>query len=235
MYRVPAPRSLLKRICDACLAHTTAEAIAVAVVNAHGHRGTAYASNSMAALIEDAGFVLGEGPCVDALLGHGPVLVDDLMQREFRVRWPGFTASCDQIGVGSVYAFPLQLDAVSVGTLALYGSVAGALDGEQLSRTLQAADDAVLALLGAVGGVEGGYPEPVGYDESMYRAEVYQASGMLAEQLHVSVGEAISRLRAHSFATDRPVDEVARAVVTRKLRFVRDNGQAAPEEDHGDE
>jgi hypothetical protein len=233
MTRVPAPRSLLKRICDACLLDTRAEAIAVAVVNADGHRGTAYASNSMAAQIEDAGFVLGEGPCIDALLGRGPVLVDDLSQPAVRVRWPAFTAACDQIGVGCVYAFPLQLGAITVGTLALYGSAPGGLDGEQLSTTLRAADDAVLALLGAIGGE--GYPEQIGYDESMYRAEVYQASGMLAEQLHVSVGEAISRLRAHSFATDRPVDEVARAVVRRELRFVRDNDQAAPEEDHGDE
>src|ERR1700710_192925 len=99
MTRGPAPRSLLRRICDGCLAQTTAEAIAVAVVNAHGHRGTAYASSPQASEIEDAGFVLGEGPCVDALMGNGPVLVDDLSRAEFRARWPAFTAVSDRVGI----------------------------------------------------------------------------------------------------------------------------------------
>ena len=81
------PRSLLRRICDACLGQTTANAIAVAVVNAAGHRGTAYASSDVAASVEDAGFVLGQGPCVDAFAAHGPVLVNDLGLHEFRARW----------------------------------------------------------------------------------------------------------------------------------------------------
>jgi hypothetical protein len=42
---------------------------------------------------------------------------------------------------------------------------------------------------------------------------------MVAVQLGVGVDEALLRLRAHAFITDRLVADVARDVVTRRLRF----------------
>jgi hypothetical protein len=42
---------------------------------------------------------------------------------------------------------------------------------------------------------------------------------MVAAQLDVSVGEALIRLRAYAFANDRPLTDVAEAVVSRELRF----------------
>ena len=38
---------------------------------------------------------------------------------------------------------------------------------------------------------------------------VHQASGMVAVQLDVSVGQALIRLRAHAFGNDRPLADVA--------------------------
>ncbi len=50
-------------------------------------------------------------------------------------------------------------------------------------------------------------------------ARVHQASGMVSVQLHVGVGEALSRLRAHAFASGTSVQHVARDVTDRKLRL----------------
>ncbi len=216
--------SLLERICSACLEQTSATAIAVAVVNAGGHRGTAYASDELAARAEDLGFMLGEGPAADAFTTSGPVLVNELSAAEWRARWPAFAAAALDLGAASIFAFPLQLGAIVIGTLTLYGRTAGQLDGRALTSTLRAADDTVLALLQAMSG------EPADeLDEGVFRTEVYQASGMLAEQLQVTVVDALVRLRAHAYATGSRVDEVARAVVRRELRFVDDNEQAPPE------
>lgn len=52
-----------------------------------------------------------------------------------------------------------------------------------------------------------------------FRHVVHQASGMVAVQLGVAVGEALIRLRASAFANDRLLDEVADEVVGRQLRF----------------
>jgi hypothetical protein len=48
---------------------------------------------------------------------------------------------------------------------------------------------------------------------------VHQASGMVAVQLGVGVGEALVRLRAYAFAQDCPLTAVAGDVVGRRLRF----------------
>jgi hypothetical protein len=54
---------------------------------------------------------------------------------------------------------------------------------------------------------------------------VHQATGMVAAQLEVSVGQALIRLRAYAFGNDRPLAEVARDVVDRSLRFDARSGE----------
>ena len=52
-----------------------------------------------------------------------------------------------------------------------------------------------------------------------YGAEVHQASGMVSVQLGVGVGEALVRLRAHAYAAEQPLREVAADVVGRRLQL----------------
>ncbi len=54
-------------------------------------------------------------------------------------------------------------------------------------------------------------------DANAHRAEVHQASGMLAVQLDLNVAEALVRIRAHAFATDQSVADVAQQIVTHEL------------------
>jgi len=42
---------------------------------------------------------------------------------------------------------------------------------------------------------------------------------MVSEQLEVTIGDALIRLRAHTYAEGRPIDEVAREVVARRVRL----------------
>jgi hypothetical protein len=57
---------------------------------------------------------------------------------------------------------------------------------------------------------------------STLSAEIYQAAGMVTVQLEVDITEALARLRAHAYAEERPLWEVARDVVARRLRIERD-------------
>ena len=54
---------------------------------------------------------------------------------------------------------------------------------------------------------------------SLSRAEVSQATGMLVAQLDVEPAEALVRLRAHAYATGRTSTEVARDILDRRLRL----------------
>jgi hypothetical protein len=57
------------------------------------------------------------------------------------------------------------------------------------------------------------------WSPGLHRAVVHQATGMVSVQLGVSVEEALLRLRAHAYGSERPLGEVAEDVVARRLRF----------------
>jgi len=128
--------------------------------------------------------------------------------------------------VRAVFAFPLRIGAISVGVLTAHRGVPGPLVEGQLADALALAEAVgVLLLHGApVGdggdgvllgeGRRGGWAGP-----GTHRAEVHQATGMVSVQLDVSLAEALVRLRAHAYAQDRGIAEVAADVVARRLRF----------------
>jgi hypothetical protein len=51
------------------------------------------------------------------------------------------------------------------------------------------------------------------------RTEVHQASGMISGQLDINIRSALLRLRAYAYSEGRSINDVARDVVTRQLRF----------------
>jgi AmiR/NasT family two-component response regulator len=56
----------------------------------------------------------------------------------------------------------------------------------------------------------------------LHRAEIDQATGMLTEQLGVSITDAFVRLRAYAYTCDLQLADVARDIVARRLRLVPD-------------
>jgi hypothetical protein len=56
-----------------------------------------------------------------------------------------------------------------------------------------------------------------------YRAEIYQASGMVAVQLSIPAAEALLRIRAYAFANDQTVTQTATQIVARRLRLPNDH------------
>jgi hypothetical protein len=51
------------------------------------------------------------------------------------------------------------------------------------------------------------------------RAKIHQATGMVMAQLRVTSVDAIAVLRAHAYAGDLTLDDVARRVLERSLKF----------------
>lgn len=64
----------------------------------------------------------------------------------------------------------------------------------------------------------------------LHRAAVHQATGMVSVQLDVSMEIALLRLRAHAYASERALGDVAQDVVARRLRFDDDkSGPTSPD------
>jgi hypothetical protein len=138
-------------------------------------------------------------------------------------RWPGYSPAALDRGVRAVFAFPLQVGAARLGVLDVYREQPGSLSAESLALALTFAEVAVQTLLDgqeraargqAAEGLEGALE---------YRFALYQAQGMTMVDLGVSIGEAMARLRAHAYAHDRPLSDVARDVVAGRLRLESDS------------
>ena len=119
----------------------------------------------------------------------------------------------------AVFGFPLQVGAVRLGALNLYRDWSGRLSDDQHADALVMADVAAQAILVLQANAPPGQLAAELEAGADFHYVVHQASGMVAAQLDVSVGQALIRLRAYAFGNDRPLAEVAEDVVARKLRF----------------
>ena len=181
------------------------------------------------AALEEVEFTLGEGPGLDCVAAGLPVLVADLPAAVSR--WPAFTPAAMDLGVRAVFALPLRIGAISVGSLLAYRHTLGPLRDGQLVDAVALADTLTALLLRRATdelprqAAEGGQPGRGWTVPETHRLEVHQATGMVSVQLRVSLAEALVLLRAHAFAADRTTNEVAADVVARRLRF----GEPDPE------
>jgi hypothetical protein len=175
-------------------------------------------TNEVSCLIERLQYTLGEGPCVDAYRQDRPVLEPDLAHPS-TPRWLAFSPPAVEAGVRAVFGFPLQVGAVRLGALNLYRDWSGRLSDDQHADALVMADVAAQAVLVLQANAPPGQLAAELEAGADFHYVVHQASGMVAAQLDVSVGQALIRLRAYAFGNDRPLAEVAEDVVARKLRF----------------
>lgn len=204
-------------MCDACVAHLpSVSGVGVAVMTRLPAQEVRYASDRVSERVEELQVVLGEGPCVDAFSAGQPVLAADLGAGAWARRWPAFVPEALAAGVGALFALPLQVGAARVGVMDLHRLSPGVLEGRELAAALVFADATTQALL-IEAHVRGMEDVPDLYQS--YRAVVHQATGIVKAQLNVTIAEALVRLRAYAYAEERPIEDVARDVVGRRLRF----------------
>jgi len=208
-------------VCAAAVAALTVDGAGVTVMVSRTVRETMYASDRVAGELEELQLTLGEGPCVDAFNDGGPVLAANLATPQCLATWPAFAPAAQGCGARAVFALPLQVGAIRLGVLDLYRTQPGPLSTRELADALAFADATSMLLLDKAGGIQ---PDAVDLawqwvDPTAQQAQVYQAIGMILVQLSIDADAAFARLRAHAFANDRRLGDVARDVVERRLRF----------------
>ena len=214
---------------DACTAAVATLAVSGAWLSAASGKELTghlmWVTDAVGERLAELQLTLGEGPGPDAAAYGGPVLVSDLDETDAGRRWPVFAQAARRAGAAAIFAFPLRIGAIRAGVMGLYRERAGPLSVEQLGDALIFADAATLLLISAdqadqegmtaSGGAPGGQPA----DLAGHRAEIDQATGMLTEQLGVGIAEAFVRLRAYAYVHDRPLADLARDIVARRLRL----------------
>ena len=212
------------RLCEICADVSLMTGAGITLMTADTQQGSVCSSNDVSALIEELQFTLGEGPSVDVHLEDRPVLEADLADPAVP-RWLAFAPPAVAAGARAVFGFPLRVGGARLGALNLYRDRPGPMSDEQYADSLVLAGVAARAVLAMQA-----HGPPAALSTELeeganFRFVVHQASGMVAEQSGVSVGEALARLRAYAFGHNVLLTEVAEAIVARTLRFDGRSGE----------
>lgn len=215
-------RTLPERLCHDCSEVLGLSGAAMSLVNDDGLQAILGATSPLVHRLEELQFEVGEGPAVETSREGWGVLHPDLADGAV-TRWPVFAPTALDLGVRFVHTLPLQVGAVRLGALGLYGATPGrpAEDGAATALSYAAAAVAVLLDLQAQAppGDGGNALHPQLDEPVSYRAAVHQATGYVSVQSAVTLREALLLLRARAYAGDRPLLDVARDVLAGRLQI----------------
>jgi hypothetical protein len=190
----------------------------LSVSSGPGENRKVAATDEVSDRIEDLQVLLGQGPCIDAVRSGAPVLVADLDRPDVGDRWPIFTPAAAALGVRASFAVPLLVGELRLGAMDLYRRSTGGLVDEQVEQALDYASAAVNVLLEIQAASPAGDDDDVTLGRSG-SSVVYQATGMVMVQLNTGAEAAFAALRARAYRDGRPLQEVARDVLERRLHM----------------
>lgn len=222
----PATHALSERLCLASRNLAGADAAALTVAYADTNRVTLFATSELAARLEDLQEVMGEGPGYSAA-SHGRVEVCRLGTLAAE-RWPLFSAAAlDLVGQATLHAVPMQPHERLFGVMTLYQlenpDAELALDEPTLVRLAAATGAALMR-------------DPDALDQELQdgpwqsRARIHQATGMVVAQLGLSSEDALAVLKAHAYAGETTLADMAERVVDRSIHFYNPQPPTPPDE-----
>lgn len=205
----------LHTLAEHCVDLLGVSACGILLADHTGRLNLVAASTEQARLVELSQAQAAEGPCMDAYRTRAPVSCPDLAAA--RERWPDFAAAALSAGFAAVHAVPMRLHEQAIGAMSLYSTQPAGLDGQTAELGQALADVATIGIL---------------HERTLRRREVIteqlqkalesritieQAKGILAERLHVTVGEAFALIRAYARTHNLKLVDTARAITEGKL------------------
>lgn len=185
------------------------------LVQSHGERTVA---------LEDLQQLQGQGPSLDAA-HHGTLLLLPDVGEVTADRWPGLPAAIEALDVHAVFSFPLRIGMDALGVLTGHRTRPGPMDTDQLTHAFGLVDTLAQIVITTVTHNEQAQIDLLD-EPGLHFAEVHQATGMLAAQLDIDGDIALIRLRGYAFSHGRPLLDVARDVLARRLHL--DPGDTPP-------
>jgi GAF domain-containing protein len=193
----------------------------ITVVDEHGRRSKA-TSDQAAEQADALQYELDEGPCLTAWATRQLVRIDDTTTDS---RWRRWNDAVQSLGVRSVLSAPLVIDGESIGAMKVYCERPmnyGPHD-EHIMRLL--ADQAAILMSNSQSLQEARRLGRQLTGALASRDTIAQAVGVLLGRGAPSVQEAFGRLAAAARQTNRPVEEVARTLLTTVI--ARSTGSSA--------
>ncbi|WP_370148965.1 ANTAR domain-containing protein [Streptacidiphilus sp. EB129] len=205
---------------SACATVLNVHGVAVSLVIDGGATALVACSPGAARRFEELEFTLGEGPGPDAIRLGRPVFLPDLTQDQGAL-WPTLVPECMGLDIQAVFCFPLCVGTTAIGVLTAVRTSPGPMTDQENEDALGLAAALTLQLLG---GERHPYPTWISLNVPavQHREIVHQATGILSVQLMLPPDEALIVLRAFAYASERTLWEVARDVVSRRVRLAEE-------------
>ena len=197
----------------------TAETLAadgggVTLVNEHGRAATVGSTDPHIPEIDEAQYVRGAGPCIDASRTGNVIVTEDLRRDD---RWPEFNEAAIAHGVLSTLSLPFATRDTTSGALNLYAARTAAFDDAAVSFGRAFANQAAIGI---------SYWQTAVVAEHLQsaidtRAEIEQAKGILMATTGGTPDQAFELLRMQSQSENRKLREIAAELVARQQRTDR--------------
>jgi GAF domain-containing protein len=187
----------------------------VTLIDEHGDRVTAAATDPVVSRADGLQYALDEGPCLSAWERRTVVRVDDLTKDD---RWPRWAPAATATGMRAALSAPLVAGDEALGAIKLYSRRPGVY-GDRAAHllTMFAAHGAVL--LAHVRSYEDARRVSDGLRDSMHGRDVVNiAKGVLMSREGVDEGTAFLLLTQLAREQGRPVREVAGHVTATTVR-----------------
>lgn len=218
----PSMVDSLQRLCRAAVHNLDVTGAAISLMVESDSAAVVAGADGQSVGLEELQFTLAEGPSWDAFALHRPVLTADLLSAGAS-RWLGFSNGALAADIRAVFAYPLQIGAITLGVFTVYRTLSGSFGDRQSAMALTFAEVATEIVLDGDPKAKPGALLP-GLQEALdHRVQIYQAQGAVMVDLGVGLAEALLRMRAHAFAHDKTLAEISAEIMSGDLVFERED------------
>jgi GAF domain-containing protein len=204
----------LSDLCRRCATVLSSTGVALQLTT-DGETSVAEASDTKAEHAANLETTLGQGPTLDAIELNQAVVTTDLGADE---RWPELASGAASVGYRAAIAVPLLADATRLGALTAYYDNPTVMDPATVAKAVHVARVLTGILLALPVHLANGLARAISM-AAAHQGQVHQAAGIIAVDEGCSVEEAMVRLRAHAYANERQLADVASDVVNRGWRL----------------
>ncbi len=206
---------LLTVLADRCVEVLEVGAAGLMLVAPDGNLKVMASSSEAMRLLELFELQAQEGPCLDCYRTGRPVVNQDLAVTNGL--WPRFSSEALAAGFHSVHALPMRLRGTILGALNLFHVEPGEMQQSDIDSAQALADVATIAILQHRASLEAQVLNEQLHHALNSRIVIEQAKGIIAERQHLNMEQAFSTLRTHARNHNRPLVEVAEAVIDGSL------------------
>ncbi len=216
----PASRPLGQHVAEVTKAVLHGTYGAVSIHTAH-HTVLLAATHDLAFELDQQQVVIGHGPIFSVLETGTPTVVADTHDNVTLSRWPVFSPILSQSGIRSLLCFPLVFGAATAGAITSYSQHPGHPHPDTYVDGLVLATLATEIILQIQAGIAEDDIARSLEPGIQNHAIIQQAVGLVAEDLSISVVEAMIRIRAHAFGSNQALLELARRLISGETSLER--------------